>query len=127
MPLSEEEQRILQEIEQQFYADDPRLAGDIGRHSLYLESVSRMKRAALVFVVGVVILVATLATASPFPLAFGGFLVMLVAALWFERSLRRLGRAGMDQLADSLRIPGLRVHPGPDSQAQPGDTSETDI
>ncbi|MBK6858573.1 MAG: DUF3040 domain-containing protein [Microthrixaceae bacterium] len=127
MPLSEEEQRILSEIEQQFYADDPRLAGDISRHSLYVESVSRMKRATLVFLVGVVVLVVTLATAAPFPVAFGGFLVMLGAALWFERSLRRLGRAGMDQLADSLRIPGIRTHPASDQQPQPDDTSETDI
>ena len=51
MPLSEDEQRILQEIEQQFYADDPQLAGDISRHSLYVESVRQMKRAALLFVV----------------------------------------------------------------------------
>ncbi len=127
MPLSEEEQRILSEIEQQFYADDPRLAGDISRHSLYVESVSRMKRATLVFLVGVVVLVVTLATAAPFPVAFGGFLVMLGAALWFERSLRRLGRAGMDQLADSLRIPGIRTHPASDQQPQSDDTSETDI
>ena len=113
MPLSEDEQRILQEIEQQFYADDPQLAGDISRHSLYVESVRHMKRAAVVFLLGVVVLVVTLATAAPFGIAFGGFLVMLGAALWFERRLRRLGQAGIDQLADLLRIRGVRDYFGP--------------
>ncbi|MCB1032092.1 MAG: DUF3040 domain-containing protein, partial [Acidimicrobiales bacterium] len=33
VPLSEDEQRILQQIEQQFYVDDPELAGEIGTHT----------------------------------------------------------------------------------------------
>ena len=41
-------------------------------------------------------------------LAFAGFLVMLVAALIFERNARRLGRAGMQQLTQSMRAGGLR-------------------
>ncbi|HRA34566.1 MAG TPA: DUF3040 domain-containing protein [Acidimicrobiales bacterium] len=127
MPLSEDEQRILQEIEQQFYADDPQLAGDISRHSLYVESVRQMKRAALLFVVGVVVLVVTLATAAPFLVAFGGFLVMLGAALWFEHRLRRLGRAGMDQLTDSLRIRGVRDYFGLTGERRPtGSDAGTD-
>lgn len=124
MPLSEDEQRILQEIEQQFYADDPQLAGDISRHSLYVESVRQMKRAALVFLVGLVVLVVTLATAAPFLAAFGGFLVMLAAALWFERRLRRLGKAGMDQLADSLRIRGMRDYLGLQGERHPSDADD---
>ncbi len=112
VPLSEDEQRILQEIEQQFYADDPRLAVDMGGHSLYADCVRQMKRAALVFFVGVLVLVVALATATPFLVSFAGFVVMLGAALWFERSLRRLGRAGMERLTESLRAGGLRDYLG---------------
>lgn len=127
MPLSEEEQRILQEIEQQFHADDHRLAVDIGGHSLYSDCLRQMKRAALVFLAGVIVLVVALATATSFLVAFGGFVVMLGAALWFERSLRHLGRAGMDRLTDSLRAGGLRDYlgmSGSSSESQPGSESD---
>lgn len=106
MPLSEDEQRILQEIEQQFYANDPDLAGEIGNHSLYAHCIRQMKQAGVVFGVGVVVLVVALATATNFLVAFAGFVVMLGAALWFERSLRKLGRAGVERLSDSLRATG---------------------
>jgi hypothetical protein len=116
VPLSEDEQRILQEIEQQFYASDPEFAGELGKHSVYAHSLRQMKWAGLAFFVGVVILVAALATATTFLIAFAGFVVMLAAALWFERSLRKLGRAGMQQLSQSLRAGGLREYFGNTSQ-----------
>lgn len=106
MPLSEDEQRILQEIEQNFYADDPSLADEIGSHSIYVHHLRQMKRAGLVFLIGVLVLTVALATAMNFLIAFAGFIVMLGAALWFERSLRKLGRAGMNHLSDTLRQKG---------------------
>ena len=112
MPLSEDEQRILQQIEQQFYATDPDLAGEIGNHSLYTHCLRRMRWAAALFVVGMIVLVVALATAVSFVVSFGGFVVMLGAALWFERSLRKMGRAGMAQLSASLRTGGLRDYFG---------------
>ena len=45
-------------------------------------------------------------------LAFGGFLVMLAAALWFERNARRLGKAGVDQLTQSMRAKGIKDYFG---------------
>ena len=120
VPLSEDEQRILQEIEQQFYADDPRLAVDMGGHSLYTDCIRQMKRAGLVFLAGVIVLVVALATATSFMVSFGCFIVMLGAALWFERSMRRLGRAGMARLTDSFRAGGLRDYLGMSSHDEPG-------
>ena len=49
MPLSEDEQRILQEIEQQFYEHDPALAGEIGSTTLYKHAGRNLKWAALGF------------------------------------------------------------------------------
>lgn len=122
MPLSEDEQRILQEIEQNFYVHDPTLAGEIGSHSLYAHCLRRMKWAGVMFGAGVIVLTVALASAVSFLVSFAGFVVMLAAALWFERSLRKLGRAGMQQLSTTLRTKGgLRgvLGFGPDSLEHP--------
>ena len=120
VPLSEDEQRILQSIEEQFYADDPHLADEMGSHSLYAYCVRQMKWAGALFAVGVVVLVVALATATSFMVSFGGFVVMLAAALWFERSLRKLGRAGMARLGESLRPGGLRDYLSTDRHRRAG-------
>lgn len=106
MPLSEDEQRILSEIEQQLYESDPALARDIADTTVYSHAYRNLKWAILAFVLGVVILIGTLA--ASFILAFGGFVVMLVAALAIERNVRKMGRAGIDQMARSAKAAGLR-------------------
>ena len=112
VPLSEDEQRIINQIEEQFYATDPDLAGELGNHSLYTHCLRRMRWAAALFVAGMIVLVVALATAVNFTVSFAGFVVMLGAALWFERSLRKMGRAGMAKLSESLHTGGLRDYFG---------------
>ena len=106
MPLSEDEERILHEIAQQFYADDPEFAREVGETTLYTHTVRRMKWSGFGFVAGVVFLVATLSTS--YLLAFGGFLAMLGCALYFERNLRKLGKAGLEQVTRSIKATGFR-------------------
>jgi hypothetical protein len=106
VPLSEDEERILHEIAQQFYADDPEFAREVGETTLYTHTVRRMKWSGFGFAAGVVFLIATLSTS--FLLAFVGFLAMLGCALYFERNLRKLGKAGLDQVTRSIRATGLR-------------------
>ena len=106
MPLSEDEERILQEIAQRFYEDDPSFAREVSETTLYRHTVRRMKWSIVGFVVGAVFLVASLSTS--YLLSFAGFLLMLLCALVFERNLRKLGRAGLDQLTRSVRANGLR-------------------
>ena len=65
-----------------------------------------MKWAVVGLVAGAVFLVATLSTS--YWLSFIGFVCMLGSALLFERNLRKLGRAGLDQLSKSVRANGLR-------------------
>ena len=110
MPLSEDEQRILQEIEQQFKADDPDFARQVSSTTLYRHAGRNLKWAALGFVVGVVFLIGTLATS--YLLAFGGFLMMLASAFVFERNLRKMGRAGWQQWTGSVRTSGMRDYFG---------------
>ena len=107
MPLSEDEQRILHEIEQQFYETDPALARAVGSTTLYRHAFRNLKYATGLFLVGVVVLVWALVSVG-FVAAFAGFLVMLAAALWFERNARKLGRAGLQQVTASMRAAGLR-------------------
>ena len=107
MPLSEDEQRILHEIEQQFYETDPALARAVGSTTLYRHAFRNLKYATGLFLVGVLVLVFALVSVG-FVAAFVGFLVMLGAALWFERNARRLGRAGLQQVTASMKSSGLR-------------------
>lgn len=107
MPLSEDEQRILHQIEQQFYEHDPVLAGELENSSLWRHAFRQMKLAVAVFLLGLVVLVVALATGTTFVVAFGGFVVMLVAALWFERMTRLLGKAGWHYISTSMRSGSL--------------------
>lgn len=106
MPLSEDEQRILSEIEQQLYQSDPGLARDIADTTVYTAAYRGLKWSILGFFVGLVAMVALLGVSFLF--AFGGFLVMLVSALAIERNGRKLGKVGMQQVAQSSRVSGLR-------------------
>lgn len=110
MPLSEDEQRILQEIERQFHADDPDFARQVASTTLYRHAGRNLKWAALGFVVGVVFLIGTLGVS--YLLAFGGFLMMLASAFVFERNLRKMGRAGWQQWTDGMRSSGMRDYFG---------------
>ena len=106
MPLSEDEERILHEIAQQFYTDDPEFARGVGETTLYTHTVRRMKWSGVGFLLGVVFLVLSLSTS--YLLAFGGFLVMLGCALYFERNLRKLGKAGLEHVTSSIKATGFR-------------------
>jgi hypothetical protein len=106
VPLSEDEQRILSQIEQQLYESDPALARDIADTTIYTHAYRNLKWAILGFVVGTGVLLFTLSTS--FVLAFGGFLIMLGSALAIERSARKMGKAGVQQITQSMRTAGLR-------------------
>jgi hypothetical protein len=105
VPLSEDEQRILQEIEQQLYASDPHLAREVSSTTIYRHAGRNMWWAALGFVAGLVLMVATLSTLA---LAFGGFLIMLGSTIFFERNLRKMGRAGWAQWTGNMRAAGVK-------------------
>lgn len=106
MPLSEDEERILHEIAQQFYDDDPEFAREVGETTLYSHSLRRMKWSGFGFVAGAVFLVASLSTS--YLVAFAGFLAMLGCALYFERNLRKLGKDGLERVTRSMKSSGLR-------------------
>ncbi len=110
MPLSEDEQRILHEIEQQFYESDPAFAREVGKTTLYRHAGRNLKWATLGFICGFVLLL--VAFASSLILGFVGFLVMLGSAVIFERNLRKMGRAGWRQVSDTMKTHNLRESMG---------------
>lgn len=106
VPLSEDEQRILSEIEQQLYESDPSLARGIADTTVYSDASRQLKWAIAGFVLGLVVMVGTLHIHVLF--AVVGVLIMFGSALAIETNLRRMGRAGLGQLSESLKAAGLR-------------------
>jgi len=114
VPLSEDEQRILLEIEQRLTEEDPDLVREVASTTVYTHALRNLKLATVLFVVGVVWMILALSTHAV--LAFAGFLVMLAAALFFERNARRLGKTGLQQWTQNMRGGGLKAYLGTTSQ-----------
>lgn len=107
MPLSPDEQRILDEIEQRLAQEDPRLVEAVSRTSLYTHLARRIRWSALAFLAGFLMLMA-------FPVslwvAAAGFGVMLASALLIYRYLKQLGRdqvRAMQQQSGRFSLTGL--------------------
>ena len=105
MPLSDDEQKILSQIEQQLHETDPDLANEVATTTVYTHAARNIKWSVLGFIVGLAFIILTLSVS--FWLAFLGFAIMLAAALYFEQNMRRLGKAGMNQL--SMRVGSGRL------------------
>ena len=110
MPLSEDEERILQEIEQQLHATDPQLVREVSSTTLYRHAGRNLKWATLGFLCGLVFMVVTFA-GSIF-LGAVGFFAMLFSAIVFERNLRKMGRAGWQSMTETMRAGNLREYFG---------------
>ena len=106
MPLSEDERRILNEIEDHLYESDPDLAREVAQTTIYTHAFRNIKWATVMFLAGVVLMVTLLSV--HFVLAFSGFAVMLVSVLWFESNARKLGRAGLQEMTEHYRGGTLR-------------------
>ncbi|MEE9417698.1 MAG: DUF3040 domain-containing protein [Acidimicrobiales bacterium] len=110
MPLSEDEQRILSEIEQQLYETDPALAREVGSTTVYTHAFRNLKWATAGFFAGVAFMVFTLQI--HYLVAFMGFVFMLGSAFFFEQNLRRLGRVGLEQMTQNVPGAGVRDYFG---------------
>ena len=101
MPLSDEELRILSEIEANLTETDPGLVAQVSETTLYRHAARSIKWAIVGFLAGLVLLVVTFV--SSWVLGFLGFLIMLSCLLVIERNARKLGKAGVETLTSSLR------------------------
>jgi hypothetical protein len=105
VPLNEDEQRILAEIERQFHANDPESAKRIGSTTLQRYLARNCKWAAVGFVVGLVILLA--AFASSWILGIVGFLIMVASAVVLIQNLHKISRLGLEQVSRSINSQSL--------------------
>ncbi|MBJ8343216.1 DUF3040 domain-containing protein [Antrihabitans sp. YC2-6] len=85
MPLSEHEQRMLDQIESALYAEDPKFASTVKAGRVRAASSRRRLQAAALFVLGLVLLIAGVALPfkpGDFPvISLVGFLVMFGAGV----------------------------------------------
>ena len=105
MPLSDNEQRILREIEAQLKTDE-KFAHAVSSSGLYRHSARRVWWALLGMVVSLIGVVASLQI--HFLVAFVAFIAMLGCALVIERQLRLIGRAGVQDIAQTMRKPRVK-------------------
>lgn len=105
MPLSEDEQRILSEMERTLEAHDPAFADRVRSETVYRHAGRQCKWAALGFFAGLALLLVSFATSLV--AGFAGFLVMLFSVILFERNLRRMGKAGWQDFSRSVRGNGI--------------------
>ncbi len=101
MPLSDHEQRLLEQMERALAAEDPKLASALRGVDLRTRQRRRAVLGAVVFVVGMVMMLggAIMMTtgqnvAGFIVISVLGFLVMLVSAYYVATSLRHMPAAG---------------------------------
>lgn len=111
MPLSEHEQRILRQIEQQL-EQDPTFAPRGYR-------VSRTRLVLLTIALLGAVVVTVLGLSVSFWLAFAAFLVVLAVAVALEREARLLARERLGSLPISAWLGG--GHRGGPSRREPAD------
>ena len=105
MPLSEHEQRQLEQIEQALYSDYPKLAQSVRAQDPRVHYKRRVVEAAIGFVIGVGLLLAGVIS-QIIPVSVGGFLVMLACAMWALTSWRHMGGVVSGRGLAVARSPG---------------------
>jgi hypothetical protein len=87
VPLSEEELRLLEQMERALVEEDPKFASTLRGTSLRSAARRRAIIAAVCFVLGVGVLMAG-AVSELYPVAIGGFVIMLIAATVCATAIR---------------------------------------
>ncbi len=100
MPLNEDEQRILEEIERQFYEEDPELARSVASASLRSRLRPHRRLAIAGFVIGLIVMLVSF-TSSVWIAALG-FILMLASAGWMAMSFRKSAEGGSEGIESWL-------------------------
>jgi hypothetical protein len=105
LPLSEHEQRILHELEQSLYQEDPGFAERVRSETVYRHAGRYCIWSALVFVAALVFMFLTFSRSVI--LGFIGVVVMFLSGVVFANNARRMGKAGIDDISRSLHSRNL--------------------
>lgn len=98
MPLSEHEQRMLEQMERALYAEDPKFATALEGSGLRKYTRRRLYQAVAGFLVGIALLMSGM-VAQQIWISVVGFLVMLGCAVLAVTSWRRAPKRGEQQAA----------------------------
>ncbi len=122
MPLSEHEQRVLEQIERALYADDPKFAATVRGIDPRTLHRRRYLRAALGAIVGVVLLPVGIAV-QQLEVSVAGFVLMLLAFLYGVSTWRQ-GREGVEVaetgVGRATDLPTVRGRRGKKLRTPPG-------
>jgi hypothetical protein len=111
VPLSEHEQRLLDQIEQALYAEDPKWANTVRISDPRSHYKRRLIKASIGFALGVVLLMVGVVI-NMILLGVGGFVVMLVACLWGLSSWKRMNGFGDAAPASGAPVSGKQARRG---------------
>ncbi|WP_405688593.1 DUF3040 domain-containing protein [Streptomyces sp. NBC_00057] len=98
MPLSEHEQRMLEQMERALYAEDPKFATALEGSGLRMYTRRRVYQAVAGFLVGIALLMAGM-VAQQIWISVVGFLVMLGCAVLAVTGWRKAPKPGERQAA----------------------------
>ena len=107
MPLSEHEQRLLEQMERALYAEDPKFASSLRGRDPRSSFRRRAVLSGIGFLVGIVLLMTGL-VAKVIPISVFGFLLMLASAVFAVTSYRALSAAAQLGVVDPS---GVRRQP----------------
>ena len=116
MPLSEHEQRMLEQIEKALYAEDPKFAHSVRARDPRIHYRRRVILAVIGFLLGVGLLVAGVII-KYIPMGVAGFLVMLTCAMWALTSWRHM--TGLGPRGAPAATPKRRSRRRGQGQSQP--------
>jgi hypothetical protein len=94
VPLSEHEQRLLDQIERALYAEDPKFASTVRSTDLRSHLRRRIKRMAVLLFVGFALFIGGIFV--EFAVSIAGFAVMVVAGTFMARSWLKLSGRSSD-------------------------------
>ncbi|MFF1547367.1 DUF3040 domain-containing protein [Streptomyces sp. NPDC058291] len=107
MPLSEHEQRMLEQMERALYAEDPKFASALEGSGLRTYTRRRVYQAVAGFLVGIALLMAGM-VAKQVWLSVVGFLVMLGCAVLAVTGWRKAPKPGEQPAAGAAGAPSAR-------------------
>jgi hypothetical protein len=114
VPLSDHEQRLLEQIERALYAEDPKFASTVSSTDLRTHARRRVRRAIILLVLGMAALLAGVIT-TEVALGVAGFCLMFFALVYVASQYKKMsGRpdlrvAGSDRPGGARRARGRRA------------------
>jgi Protein of unknown function (DUF3040) len=109
VPLSEHEQRQLEQIEQALYAEHPRFAKAVRAADPRVHYKRRVVYAAVLFVFGVALL--PVGVSTYIAISVVGFVVMLASCYWAAMSYRRMNGMATGKIQLKERRAGRKDKP----------------